>query len=517
MTADPLETLQQLKPVDSGVSAREISDTLNVHRSSLLALSGDLAAQRQLSQRLAADMERKLADHQRGASVEVIPLGGAAELDRFFLREDGSVRFKRESRVLGHFGGETISDDAPGLLDSASVTPEHERLRRAYGGFAIAFHRARKMGANPSSDLLCRKAYKNFLRALHSLPGRTGDFCRKMLADPEMFKRVIGNAAGSGGELVAVPTVSNIIRPTDLARRIPGMVRMVNAPTPSFKQPIVTGRAIGRRRGATASDPARYTQSQLTTSDTTRTVVDIAFSALLDPQWVTDAATTIDDPMGLVQDLLANGYADTLEFAFLHGDTNAQDTLSSWTLGGYYTAGDLDGTDSPAKFWIGWRGRAFDDSNNYAGGGSFDITDHFGALALMGNLASDARIITGLNCLYTDLLPLTQFLTRDLFGDQATIVTGQLGSIGGKPVIVSQFLANEYASTGLYTGSGTTNTLVYVNPDRYEYYEMDAGAGADFDVIYPERGAQYVGMVRRGILVPNCMSTEKPCAVVVNL
>jgi hypothetical protein len=512
------DQLQHSRPIDGSVSATVVADLLNIHRKGILEVGGDIQRIQERLDKMVPEMDAKLKEHRAGAGMVVEPLGSGAELDRLFLREDGSVRFKTE-RTTVDFDGMPVAVTQYGLLDSPSVTKEHEQLRLAYGGYALAYGRCKRQGLDPKTDLLVQRSFKRVLEAFGHLPGRVGVFCRAMIADSSLFKRVISNTSGSGGQLVSVPTTSNIIRPTDLERRIPGLVRMLPAPTPSFKQPIVSGRALARKRGATAADPARYAQSTFTTSDRTLSVVDMAISALLDPQWVVDAGPVVGDPMGLVMDWLAKGYADTLELAFLHGDTASthQDTVATWTVGSYFTAGDLDGSDSPAKFWIGWRARAFDDSNNYAGGGTFDITDHFGALNLMGSLAGDAVAICGLATLYKSLLPLSQFLTLDVFGPSATILTGQLGSIAGKPVIISQFMNNDLASTGLFTGSGTTGSIVYVNAGRYDYYEMDSGEGADFNVLYPERGAQYVGLTRRGILAANCLSTEKPAAVVVNL
>ena len=58
--------------------------------------------------------------------------------------------------------------------------------------------------------------------------------------------------------------------------------------------------------------------------------------------------------------------------------------------------------------------------------------------------------------------------------------------------------------------------MVYADTSAYCHYEHAAGSD-DFDVSYPERGAQYVGMVKRSVLAPEVISTETPCAVVYNL
>ena len=251
-------------------------------------------------------------------------------------------------------------------------------------------------------------------------------------------------------------------------------------------------------------------------------MIDQELTALVDPLWLEDAAATIADPMGLVTGWLAEGWADSWELAFLHGDTNAthQDTLSSWTVGGYYTAGDLSGSNSPVAWWIGLRARAVDDSNTVSAGGSFDASDHFGALELLGTHAGrDPIIVTGLHALYTQLLDYSEFLTLDKLGSMATLITGEVGSIGSTPVVISQFISNDFdSSSGVYTGSNASTEMVYTSRSAWVYYDyVGSSQSRDFDVERPERGARYVGMVRRGLFSPVCLSTEKPAAILYNL
>jgi hypothetical protein len=276
---------------------------------------------------------------------------------------------------------------------------------------------------------------------------------------------------------------------------------------------------LARKRGKTSTNsPAQYAVSTFTTSDTTISVVDRVIMALIDPLWAADQGQVLGDPVGFVSDWLMRGDMDSLEIAILHGDTagSHQDTIASWTLGSLYTAGDLDGADSPLKFYLGLRARAFDDSNNIAGGGTFDMTDHAAALDAMGVHAAGAVCLWGLHGYFTQLVGNSIFTTVDKMGDRATQLTGEVGTVGGKPIVISEFVSNDLASTGLYTGSGTTTTAVYVNPDAWVLADHQSGAD-DFEQIYSDKGAHYVGMVRRQAFYPNCISTEKPCAAIINL
>lgn len=516
---DEIEALGQLKPIGEGATMADLSATLERHKAAIVQLGGSEGERAAKVERMMAEMRGQLAEIKANdLKARWEPDGSTSDMDRRYLLPDGTVRFKRGTRTITLPDGSTEQVATEGLLgDPKPVTRAQQEMQARYGAFALAVRFAGRDGsvwANP----IVRKSYTAFREALGALPGRVGDFCRAMLSDPELHKRVVSNTAGSGGELVEVPQISEIRRPYDLTRRVPGLIEVVQVQNPSFKQPIKTGRVLAKRRGATSNDPARYPIATFTTSEATITVVDRVANVLVDPQWVADAATLIADPMGEIMDWIEMGDADTLEAAFLHGDTAAthQDTLSSWTMGGYYAAGDLDGTSSPLKFWIGFRARAFDDSATVAGGGSFTAATHFAALDAMGNRGANAIAITGLHCLYTQLLQYTNFLTVDKFGPQATVLTGQIGNIFGRPLIISEFVTNDLANTGLYTGSGTTTSMVYVDPMAYTHYSYSGGAG-DFDVTYPERGARYVGMTRRGVLAPTCLSTEKPAALIYNL
>ena len=520
MFEDDVEALGELKPLHDGASMRDLATLLERHKAAIVQISGSQGERSAAIERMMAELRGQLAEvKQHDLRARWEPGGEAHDLDRRYLMPDGTVRFKRGFREVVMPDGTMEREAAEGLLgDPKPVTRAQQEMQHRYGAFALAVRMARGEPGDIWANPFVRRAYVAFRASLASLPGRVGDFCRSMLADPEVFKRVISNTTGTGGELVAVPQISEIRRPYDLARRIPGLIQVRPISTPSIKQPQRTGRVIARRRGATSNDPARFPIATWTTAETTITVVDRVANVLLDSQWISDAATLIQDPMGEVMDWIEMGDMDTLEAAFLHGDTAGthQDTLSSWTMGGYYAAGDLDGSTSPLKFWLGFRARAFDDSATVAGGGTFTAATHFAALDAMGNRGANAVAITGLHCLYTQLLQYTNFLTVDKFGPQATVLTGQIGNIFGRPLIISEFMTNDLANTGLYTGSGTTTSMVYVDPTAYTHWSLEGGAG-DFDVTYPERGARYVGMTRRSVLSPNCLSTDKPCAVIYNL
>ena len=126
-----LDAIREYKPVNGNVSATDITNMLESQRKALLEVSGDGQRTAERMARMEAELSRALAEAKRDASVQVVALGGAAELDRLYLRADGSVRLQDEQVPALGIGGDLDQDVAPGLLTSPSVCPEQERLRAA--------------------------------------------------------------------------------------------------------------------------------------------------------------------------------------------------------------------------------------------------------------------------------------------------------------------------------------------------------------------------------------------------
>ena len=511
-----------LKPISDSTAEPEFQRSFNAAVETIRGLAGNVERVRQTSERVAADLREQMKAVNAGAGMRYEPAGDAALLDARYCEGDG-VRLGRSEAVdfvLPDGSVETMVQH--GLLtDPYPATRAQQEAQEAYHAYALAMQRARRARLpNVYADPLVRKSFGELRRALVSIPGRAGAACRAMFADGASLQRAISNTSGVGAQLIASPQTGDIIRPYDLARRIAGMFPMRPAPAPVFKRPTITGRARLKARGVTGDDPTRYPVATWTTSEVTLTIVDLVIMALLDTLWVRDAATLIANPMGEVVNWLRTGVADSLEVGILHGDTAAthQDAVATWTLGGVYTAGDLAGSDEISHKFLGLRAKAFDDSTTNSGGGTFDFGDYLTTKALMGVHASapNVKAITGLATMLRAIASATNFQTVDKFGTFATMITGTVGKLGGDDVVLSQFMNDDLANTGLYTGSGSTGAIVVVAPDQFAMYELAAGS-EDFDAMYPERGGQYVGSVIRRLFTSTCLSTEKPVAYCYNI
>lgn len=132
------------------------------------------------------------------------------------------------------------------------------------------------------------------------------------------------------------------------------------------------------------------------------------------------------------------------------------------------------------KAWPGFRQMAL--ANNWKlDAATFNATTIFSAIALMGIYGIDtADLVLILSPIaYAKLRSFPEVLTRDKAGDQATIVTGQVNSFGGIPVLVSSKIQQNLNASGVYDGVTTNKTgflLVYrpgfSNADR-QAVELD--------------------------------------------
>lgn len=150
---------------------------------------------------------------------------------------------------------------------------------------------------------------------------------------------------------------------------------------------------------------------------------------------------------------IAKAVADAIEYCDINGDRTAT-----------HQDADIEalGATDAATAWYGLRYHALaSTAKKDAGGNKLDtsanLRDYFnGCRALMGVYGinpSDLAFIVSMN-LYNQLLGIDWFATIANFGAGATIVNGSLGNLYGMPVIVSEYMKQDLAATGVNTAGG---------------------------------------------------------------
>lgn len=349
--------------------------------------------------------------------------------------------------------------------------------------------------------------------------GRTAPKARARVArlfsvapNPEI-RRLFSDASGTGTEWIP----SEIVMPElerDLMLQTRGRVAGLFGVTPmsskTVSSPFLSAGLRPYLKGTQTSDnPAQYTASTPTTAERSRTAVGMAVRAQLDDDTTEDAVV---DSMPVFRELVIQALLDGEEDAILNGDTAAshQDAIATWDIRGRWGTAGLGTTADHRRAWIGLRARAFDVSSTTDGSAA---QTYAGYLAQRAALTAPHGTVGKLAWLISDeyyiakVLNFAEVVTLEKYGPGATIMSGEVGKVGGAPVIVSQFLSADLATTGLYTGTGAYTTAVLVNTDRFK---RGMRRGATVEIARdPTRGVRDVVATLREVFYSLDGSTTK--------
>ena len=157
---------------------------------------------------------------------------------------------------------------------------------------------------------------------------------------------------------------------------------------------------------------------------------------------------------------LAKGLARWLDLAVLNGDT-----------AGTHHDSDITATTDPRKAWIGLREKALTDTGANADLSTFNLDTLLAIPSEMGKYAEDSKslaMIVPTKINWTKLMTLKDSSGNAAFmpvtgagGAASPVGTGEVGRLGGIPVVVSGLIRTDLNSTGVYAAS-STNTVLYV-------------------------------------------------------
>tara|TARA_Y100001973_G_C5056276_1_gene260355 strand:- start:122 stop:736 length:615 start_codon:yes stop_codon:yes gene_type:complete len=156
----------------------------------------------------------------------------------------------------------------------------------------------------------------------------------------------------------------------------------------------------------------------------------------------------------------------------INGDTAAthQDTIASWNIRERWGASGLGTASDHRKTFLGLRAAALDKGTGDNSG--FTFANFLAVSASMGELAMGNKIvIASPEAVLANFLSLTEVATLDKFGPQATVLSGQIASLAGMPIIMSRFMGADMNTNGLFDNVTKTKTgYLIVNRDSYYNY-----------------------------------------------
>jgi hypothetical protein len=436
------------------------------------------------------EIQRAIAESQ---TRDVGSVGGKDSELRKYVRADGSVQL-RSGKVRAEFAGKVHEIEAPGLLDDANRTPAQEDLQRA---------------------IERRNLARLVLRPGTSTPHLDAEVARAAMAMPAEIRRVIEpsiramyDGSNVGAELIDDGFVPSIYRAFEVPRGLAAAFADVQVSNETFSRPKVTSGARPYKKGDISNDnPAAFTPSTPATDTASFTVPALAVRVLVGEHFAEDSALAA---IPYVQEEIRRALEDGYEDCMINGDTAAthQDAIATWNIRSRWGASGLGGSADHRRTFLGLRAKAYDASNT---------TDQSAAQTAAGFLADMAtlseRAVSGLVCvvspeyLIAKMMDWDEVQTVEKFGPGATILSGQIASVFGVPVVVSRFMSSDLAATGLYTGSSSYTGKLLVDRSAWSHYTR-RGAMVEIDKEIKSGHYEIVGSIRRLFASPDAGSTK---------
>jgi len=284
------------------------------------------------------------------------------------------------------------------------------------------------------------------------------------------------DTAGEGAAWVPTGIGASLHEAVRASGKVAALFQRINTPSNPWKWPIEGGDLTAYR----VAEPTGDTASKVTAS-TAGTLAATFDAEILGARTLWSRSLDADSAIaiaGYQQRKLVQAFVDAEEKAILDGDTDGthQDTDTQ-----------AAGATHASSSWDGLRKKALAQTLVTA------TTTSVANLLLLrkgmgkwGVNPAELAYIVGVSAVHS-LLGDANLLTVDKFGPNATILNGQIGSVGGVPVIVSEHVREDLNATGVDDGITATKTYnLCVNRNEWAIGQRMAIDVETSDVLYAE-------------------------------
>lgn len=262
--------------------------------------------------------------------------------------------------------------------------------------------------------------------------------------------------ATEGQEFVPRELSAALIERVNLDLMVAALFPVIQMPTNPFDIP---GKSVARKRAGIlpeATADSGQTKAKKITPNTrkvTLTAVKFAGEALVSKEAEEDAIIAM---LPFITEDLTEYMAADLEDAILNGDTTATHMDS-----------DVDDSDDPRKAWIGLRKATLAGAKNDGGNDALTVADLRANRLDMGKYGVRPQDLVHILSIkgYIQLLSDSNVLTVDKYGQNATILTGELGKVDNTPIVVSEYARQDLNASGVVDET-TTNRHSAVTAHR---------------------------------------------------
>jgi HK97 family phage major capsid protein len=316
------------------------------------------------------------------------------------------------------------------------------------------------------------------------------------------------DTAGEGNDWVPTGIGAMLHEKVRASGKVAPLFQRINLPTNPWKWPIEGADATAYRVAEPTSDTAsKVTASTPGTGAATFDAEIIGARTLISRSLDADSAIAV---LPYTQRKLVQAFVDGEEKAILDGDTDGthQDTDTQ-----------SNGATDVRSAWDGLRKKALAQTVATATScTALNLGIVRKAMGKWGANPADLAFIIGVSNLHS-LLADTNLLTVDKMGPAAVILNGQIGSVFGVPVIVSEHVREDLNASGVNDGITTTKTyMLCVNRNEWALGQRTALTVETDDSIYRETYQRVaVAFMREDFQSIASASTNEDTAIAYNV
>lgn len=263
-----------------------------------------------------------------------------------------------------------------------------------------------------------------------------------------------GPSTHYGADWIPIGFSADLIDVVRLQLKVAALHRRINMPNPTYKLPIggtdVTAYLVGET--ITSGTPEGRPTATIPTSGTGVTLDAKKIGALVyfSEEITEDSMIPV---LPYLRDSMSRAMANAQEQAVINGQ-------KSGTIDSGYSIASSD----VRKAWDGYRylvqSAAKVDCSTWAAATATNLLRQI--RSKMGKYGVDPKNLVWVTSIagYHQMLNNADLLTLDKYGPNATLLSGELGKFDNVPIIVSEFVAENLNTLGVYDGVTTTKTMI---------------------------------------------------------
>ncbi len=279
---------------------------------------------------------------------------------------------------------------------------------------------------------------------------------------PAAFKAMETGTSSAGGSWIPTGFSRNLIELVRLEERVAALHSRFTMPTNPYTFPVegadINAYVVAERTGDDdAVDSTKFVPAETPgTSNNTFTAKKVGVRSVFSGEISEDSILPI---LPYVRGKIVRSLAAAQENTVINGDVRVSGAIDGVTL-----------STNQVTAYDGYR-RAIQLAGTTFDCGTLNIANIRAARAGMGVYGVDTSNLVYICSIagYHKLLGLSEVITVDKFGPRATILNGQLGSLDGIPIIISEYVSDTLTGAGVLRGTSNKTELLLVRKDMFQF------------------------------------------------